>query len=293
MATPTSDLPVAVRRPVRTAFQFTVRATQRFLAIGGTDRAMSVGAHAFSAIIPLALVLHTLVAGRSGEQAGQRIIERFELTGAAADATRTLMTATSTQTGHLATFLGLVILLFSGVALMRALQRAYTAAWDLRPIGITGYLDGSAALAFLLVEIFLITRLAALLDDGLGQGVLSFVLRVVVGTGLWLLLQWLLLSRRIPWRALVPGAVLSALGMAVVSYASQLVMPHVLATDAARYGPIGVTFGLLTWFLVIALVLVVGAVVSAEAGGAPALARHGSSRDGSTPYAPVRGAGGD
>jgi membrane protein len=44
-------------------------------------------------------------------------------------------------------------------------------------------------------------------------------------------------------------------------------MPRLIEQNASRYGVIGVTFALLTWLLVIGVMLVAGAVVSAEMGG--------------------------
>src|SRR5204862_369431 len=49
---------------------------------------------------------------------------------------------------------------------------------------------------------------------------------------------------------------------------SGLVMPGLIATDAARYGLIGVTFALVSWLIVLGLTLVAVAVVSAELGRA-------------------------
>ena len=43
-------------------------------------------------------------------------------------------------------------------------------------------------------------------------------------------------------------------------------LPHLVTTDADRYGVIGVTFALLTWLIVICAGIVAIAVVSAEAG---------------------------
>ena len=111
---------------------FGLGCARRYFAIGGTDRAMSVGAHAFSALIPLVLVLRALLGGRRGaEGTGDRFVAHFHLTGAAADAARTLLTNTSGTAGGFATVLGLAVLLLSGVALTRAIQAraCSTVAW--------------------------------------------------------------------------------------------------------------------------------------------------------------------
>jgi membrane protein len=52
----------------------------------------------------------------------------------------------------------------------------------------------------------------------------------------------------------------------VVAVYSTVWMPHLVTSNAERYGVIGVTFALLTWLIVLSAGIVVAAVVSAEAG---------------------------
>ena len=89
------------------------------------------------------------------------------------------------------------------------------------------------------------------------------VLRFVVGIPVWLALQHLLLSRRVPMRALLPGAVVASAGQLLVSVFSALWIPQLVTTNAQRYGLIGVTFALVSWLILIGLGVVAGAVVSA------------------------------
>ena len=95
------------------------------------------------------------------------------------------------------------------------------------------------------------------------------MLRVVANTAVWLLLQSLLLSRRIPIRRLLPGSIVIAAGSAILTLYSALWMPRLIENNATRYGIIGITFALLTWLILVGLCLVVAAVISAEIGGAP------------------------
>ena len=75
---------------------------------------------------------------------------------------------------------------------------------------------------------------------------------------------YVLLSRRIPWRRLVPSAVLAGLGQVAIAAYSAVVMPNLIASNSARYGVIGVSLALITWLLVIAGAIVIGAVLGAE-----------------------------
>jgi membrane protein len=99
-----------------------------------------------------------------------------------------------------------------------------------------------------------------------GGNLLAVALHILVATLLWHQLQYLLLSRRVPRAALVPGAVVAGIGQVLASLYSALYVPRLMAVNAARYGVIGVTFALLAWFIVIAFGMVLVAVLSAELG---------------------------
>ncbi len=104
----------------------------------------------------------------------------------------------------------------------------------------------------------------SLLSGGLGAQVGSTVLRAVVGIPFWLALQFVLLSGRVPWRVLLPGAVVMGIGQGLISLGSAVWMPHLVSTNAARYGTIGVTFALLSWLILVCAAIVAGAAVSVE-----------------------------
>jgi membrane protein len=111
--------------------------------------------------------------------------------------------------------------------------------------------------------------------------VLAFVLRVVANTAVWLVLQSLLLSRRVPIRRLLPGSVAIGGGSAILSLYSALWMPRLIEENATRYGIIGITFALLTWLILVCFLVVVAAVLSAEMGGGAAGTFRSVTPDGS------------
>ena len=95
---------------------------------------------------------------------------------------------------------------------------------------------------------------------------ITLPLKVVVSALLWLQLQRMLLSRPGVSTAIRPGAVVAGLMQVVTSVYATTYLPHLVSTDADRYGVIGVTFALLTWLIVVCAGIVAIAVVSAEAG---------------------------
>jgi membrane protein len=245
-----------------------VRSLRRFGAISGYDRALAIAAQAFVAIVPLLMLAATVTprADRSG--AGSAFVEQFDLTGDAAAAIQHLFERPP-NSSEASTVVGVLLLLLSGLSFTRALQRSFEAAWNLTPLGFRGIPNGLVGITVLLTEVILLSTLASLLRGVPAASFVTFALRAAGAVVLWLAIQYLLLGQRVRWGALLPGAVLAAVGQASVMLASGLWMPRVIVSNATRFGLIGVTFALVSWLIVLSVLLVFAAVLSAELAGAP------------------------
>jgi membrane protein len=249
-----------------------LRSLQRYLAIDGTQRGLVLAGQAFSALIPLLIVVSTLLSSNGGLAVAQRINDRFHLSGNAAESVHVLFVQppNAAQTITVGSALLLVV---SGLSFARTLQRTYETAWQLPPRGLRGSMGGIAALALLLTQILLLSLVAGFLRSVPAGSALEFVVRACAACGVWLALQYLLLGGRVPWRRLVPGAVVAGVGQQGVAALSTLWIPIVVENNATRYGAIGVSFAMLSWLVLISIVLVVAAAVSVELGGGPPLPR--------------------
>jgi membrane protein len=245
------------------AGSFVVACLLRFIRISGRDRILVLAGQAFMALIPLLIIFAAV--GPNADTAGQGIIDRFRLTGSAADAVRTLFSRPPDAGGAI-TFTGLVVVFFSTLSYARSLQRTYEASWDLPSVGWRGTVRGLAGVALMLSQIVALALLSGLLRHLPTGGAFAFLLPAPLAVLLWLQLQHLLLSGRVTRRRLLPGALAAGAGQVVISVYSATWMPHLVSQNAARYGVIGVTFALLTWLIVLSAAMVVAAVVSAEAG---------------------------
>jgi len=256
----------------RPLISLVLRSLQRYIAIDGTQRGLVLAGQAFSALIPLLIVVSTMLSSNGGAQIAQNMNARFHLSGNAADSVRILFVQPpgAEQTITVGSVLLLVV---SGLSFARTMQRTYEAAWQLPPRGMRGTAGGVAALALLLTQILLLSLLAGFLRSVPAGSVLEFVLRACASSALWLALQRLLLGGRVPWRRLLPGAVVAGCGQQGVAALSTLWIPIVVENNATRYGAIGVSFALLSWLVLISIVLVVAAAVSVELGGGPPLPR--------------------
>jgi membrane protein len=247
----------------KVAGSFVVACLMRYKRISGRDRILVLAGQAFTALVPLFIVIAAL--GPNDRTAGRGIIDRFNLTGGAADAVRALF-ARPPEAGGVITLTGAVVLLFSTLSYTRSLQRTYEAAWGLPSTGWRGTVHGLAGVTLMLSQIVALALLSGWIRRLPTGGALAFLLPVPLAVLLWLQLQRLLLSGRVASQRLLPGALAAGAGQVVISVYSAIWMPHLIRDNAARYGVIGVTFALLTWLIVVSAGMVVAAVVSAEAG---------------------------
>ncbi|MFJ3105745.1 ribonuclease BN [Streptomyces sp. NPDC086835] len=109
-------------------------------------------------------------------------------------------------------------------------------------------------------------------------GVLTAYLFVSATTGLWegsvfgtwaallsavLFLWWsqrMLLGGRVGWRALLPGAMATALGLFGLRIFSQVVFSPLIASNAVTYGPFGTVLVLQAWLVGVGVVVFGGAL---------------------------------
>jgi uncharacterized BrkB/YihY/UPF0761 family membrane protein len=114
--------------------------------------------------------------------------------------------------------------------------------------------------AALLLSAFLATLGHTSLLAAVGAEVLSFALAF----GLWLLLAWFMpRTDDTPWTALVPGALLVALGVVVLHLATIYVFARYISRKSATYGTIGGSLALLFWVYLVGRLIIASAVLNA------------------------------
>jgi membrane protein len=247
----------------RLAGSLPMRCLVRFVEISGRDRILVLAGQAFTAIIPLAIIVASI--SPDEDAIARHLIDRFNLTGSSADAVTQLFARPPDAAGTITIVSG-IVLFYSLLAFIKSLQRTFEAAWELPNLGWRSTVNSVASLGLFLAQVFLVALLVALLRPLPGAGVLILLTEGVIAVALWLQLQRLLLSRRVDRRHLLPGAVAAGIGQVVVSVYSATWMPHLIETNASRYGVIGVTFAILAWLIVLSTGFVIAAVVSAETG---------------------------
>ena len=220
------------------------------------DRSMALAGQAFAALMPLLIVVGA-ASSAGGEGLAESLIDRLELSGDAAEALRAAV-ATPPDVYDSVSVTGGLLLVISALSFTRALQRLYVLAWRLPPLGMSGNKWGLAWLAAFSVFWSVQPAVVEVFD-----GAVALSVTIATSCALWLFTPWILVGKAIPWRLLVPQAVLTSVGLAVFSVASAIYLPRAVGSAAAQFGFIGVAFALLSWLFLVCFALVAAAALGA------------------------------
>jgi membrane protein len=244
------------------------RVFRSMMAINGYDRALALSAQAFVGLIPMLVVVAALAPDPAREAGGRALITSLGLSGDVAQATALLVR--EPPGADTLTVLGAVLLVTSVLGFIRALQRTYLAAWGVPSNGLRGIGHGVLGAAALIAGFAALALLWPALAALGGHVVAQLVVHAVAAVALWWPVQRILLGGHVSWRALLPGAVLTGVGQAVVLGVAVVFLPATIAHEAARYGLFGVAVAVVSWLLALGLLLVLSAVLGAQLAVGPA-----------------------
>jgi membrane protein len=228
----------------------------------GVDRAMVLASQAFTALIPLLILVSATVPTGSEDLVSDAFVRRFKLAGQAATAVREVFAHSGDgSTG----VLSVLLLVFSGVSLARRLQRMYLQAWGLDPLrGVRGSAYAALGLVALVVEIGVLSMLRSVLRHLPLDALPGLLPSMLASSLLWTSIPWLLLDRRVPWRRLLPAGALTGISTSVFGVATTIYMPELIESYSLQYGLFGVTLALVGWLLSVAMIVVTATVIAAE-----------------------------
>ncbi|GAA2023953.1 hypothetical protein GCM10009839_22050 [Catenulispora yoronensis] len=228
------------------------------LAPDTIDRCFAVAAQIFITAIPMAIAISAFLPQRVRNRVRESVSDQLGIQGAAAQDVSAFFNGSDSLRDAIGV-VGLLAALISATSLTRRLQRIYENQWRLPP----GRMTTSAARWALWIVVWIVL-LAAQGPVRSGQGgllVLGWVASALMSVALWWWTPHLLLLRRVEWLPLLPTALLTGLGQTLVGIGSRLLMPTVTGRSVSEYGPFGLVLSLMTWLLVVAGVIVIGAGV--------------------------------
>jgi membrane protein len=190
------------------------------------------------------------------------IVDALGLSGSAAD-TITQAVETAQDTKVASTVIGILGLLWTGTGLAASLTAAWNQTWRIPGGGVRGRVFGfvwlGGGLALFGVAVFLLALVGV---DAVPE--FAIVGGLLIDTLLFLWTAWVLPSRTIPWRAMLPAAIVGAICVEVLKLVGAFVIPAIVSRSSALYGTIGAVFALLVWFLVLGRVVVYVTLVEHE-----------------------------
>jgi membrane protein len=245
-------------------FATVLRVQKRYGELNGNYLASAVTLSAFLSIFPLLLfaiaVLGFISAGTPN--LANDVVKNLGLTGTAADQIRTAI-GTAQQSRRAASVIGVLGLLWSGLGLVAAVQYAINAAWQVTGRGWRDKLKGLLWLAgatLLILNSFAIAAVLNFLPGFLAP--LGILAGLSVNLGLWVWTFKVLATRDVGWKALLPGAVVAALGLEILKAVGAFYVPRAVASASALYGTLGVVFAILAWLLFFGRLVVYACVVN-------------------------------
>lgn len=247
------------------------------IAVGkrfGTDNAGKLAAvvayYGFFSVFPLLLVAVTVLGfaleGRPGL--------REDLLGSAASEIPVIGEQIASSDGlsgnGLALGLGIATALWAGLAAMLAAQYAMNEVWgitrDERPNFVTARVRALIMLGvfgLMIIGSSAVAGLAGSLDGIPGITRLGLVAGNIAVNVLALLVGFqILVAHKVPWRDLLPGAVVSGVLYFVLQSLGTYIMRRYISNASDTYGTFAAVIGLLTWFHLLAQASILGAEVN-------------------------------
>ena len=219
-------------------------------------RALGFAALGFVALMPLLIVIAAVSPVNYGGF-GQWVADAMGLSGASERIVKRLFVP-SHQVLSSTGVLGLVIVCVFGQTFASGVQTGYEKVWDLPPRMRHRLWEQVLWLAALTGQLY-----AEALTSHTSGAWRGFVIAL-----LWILLvwwgQWILLGRRVSWTALLPGAILTVVGMVGLLVFSRYVFAAMLVNSAATYGSVGTVLVVVTWMVAVGFVVFGGALLGEQ-----------------------------
>ncbi|WSF66549.1 YihY/virulence factor BrkB family protein [Streptomyces sp. NBC_01352] len=235
------------------------RVWQRGKEVELLHRAMGFAALGLVTIAPLLIVV-AATAPIQERGFAQWVVDGMGLSGRPADAVQDLFAAPR-EVLSTTSVLSVVLLALFGVPFAGSVQTGYEKVWDLAAGRWHTVWRRAAWLVALTAYLFAEAQSGTVLEPG----VLGSSARIGLSSLLGVLFFWwgqrFLLGGRIPWRALLPGAIATMVGLGGLRLFSSLVFSPLIVSNAVSYGSVGTVLVVTSWLVGVGFVVFGGALV--------------------------------
>jgi uncharacterized BrkB/YihY/UPF0761 family membrane protein len=244
------------RRPsVRMAFDF----YRRDQAFAGSLLAGGLSVKLFLWFLPFALSVVVLI-GTLADSFDEPASEVAQSSGLAAVLAKMVAdaVAVSDRARWYLAILGIVLLLWTGTGVVRALRLTSRLAWRTSSVPPSNRLLGSLALIGLVVGILVLQGLRnRLLDGPWYVDVWTLIVAgLIIAAMFTVVFDRLPRPEGVPWTAMIPGAILMTVGILAIRLATIVYFGPRLESSSDLYGGLGLAATFLLWLYVISRTLV-------------------------------------
>jgi YihY family inner membrane protein len=233
----------------------------------GDDRGGSLAAlltfYGFLSLFPLLLLLVTILGFFGGSE--HSFVQRVE--NSAFSQFPVVGTKLSTNIHGLqgrsifGLVVGILFVLWGSQGALQTAQFAQAEIWNIPGVARPSFLArlGRTASMMVVLGLFLLasTILAGLVTIGHHGGwavVGAVVVSLAVNIGLFVVAFRLLTPKQIPWRDMVPGAIVGAVGWTALQYLGGVLVEHSLRNTSKEYGTFALVLGLISFLYLAAQV---------------------------------------
>jgi membrane protein len=232
---------------------------QRATEIELMHRALGFAALSFMTLVPLLIVV-AAVAPLEKSGFGQWVVIALGLSGDSARTVEKLFNSPR-QVLSATTAFSLAILAVFGLMFGQTVQVGYERIWRLCAAKWHSHWRHAIWLAGLVGYLFFQAQLQALLEGFPFADAEALLVTVLLSVVFFWWTQRLLLCGRVPWLELLPGAVLTVLGLVGLRVFSAYIFAPLIVANAVTYGPVGTVLMVQSWLVGVGFVVYGGAMV--------------------------------
>jgi membrane protein len=232
-------------------------------------RAVGFAAMGFVTLVPLLIVV-AAAAPLNGRTFPEWAVAGLGLSGRAAKAVNGLFGPTN-RVLSTTTALSLAGLAVFGLSFVSVVQTGLARVWELPAARLLSVWRQAVWLAVMTGLLLVGADLVALLHDGWFITTLRWCATAGGALGFFWWTPRFLLEGRVPWRSLLPGAVLTVGGLVGLRLFSAVIFSPLIVSSAITYGAIGSVLILVSWLIGIGFVIfgagLLGRVLYEASGG--------------------------
>jgi len=224
-------------------------------ALGFIDQIMLFGAGLLVSLLPFLILLSAFASNRVDDDIALRLGLNRQASGI-----MTHLLTSAPATLSVATVTSLLFVAAGTLAVAGSLQQIYEKAFGQDHWGWRG----AYRLLIWVVALCLVVALETVAGRPVRDAPAGAALVELVTFAIWAPFFWwtmhFLLDGRVPWRRLLPSAIFTGAFYAGLGIFSKFYFSSTITSDSHTYGTIGAILGILTWFVAIGAVIILGAV---------------------------------